>query len=310
MNNKYLLLLANNLTLKFIIMKKINLFLGVIALMICTNISFGQTQPPNGGFEDWTNTTTATNWTSSVNVLTQIDFLTKSEDFHGGSFAGKIQTQSVFGTYTVPGVCTYGSINVDMGSASAKIVGGIAYTERPSKIKGWYKYSPAGPDSMIVYCILTLKNIGTGLNDTIGAAFFTNSAATSTYQQFVADFEYYSTHNPDTMNVLIMSSGYTGVAGSNVIIDDLMFDYSTSISDNETLDFYAYPNPSNGVFNVNLAKNETTTFKVYNSLGQMVYQNISNDIVNTIDLSQFVKGLYLLEVSNGKTVKTKKLTLK
>lgn len=290
-------------------MKKTNLFLSVIALMLFSTIAFGQTQPPNGDFEAWTSGK-ADGWTSSVNIIMEINFLTQSTTFHDGQYAAQITTQSVFNN-TVPGICTYGDINVDMGAMSAKIVGGKAFTERPTALTGWYQYTPAGPDSMIVYCLLTKFNQVSGVSDTVGGAFFITTAANTNYEQFNAVFEYKDGINPDTMNVIILSSGFSGVANSAVIIDELKFNYNgVGVDENSSNDFYIYPNPSNGVFNINLAKKESTRFTVYNSLGQMVYQTTSNDVVNTIDLSNCNKGIYLLEINNGKSTQSRKLVVK
>ncbi len=290
-------------------MKKTNLFLSLMLMLLISNLSFGQTQPPNGDFETWENTSKATGWTSSLNVISQIEFLEQTNEFHDGTYGAKITSKDIFGV-AIPGICTYGNINVDMGAMSAKITGGKAFTNRPVKFSGWYKYAPLGTDSMIVLCVLTKFDPLSGNSDTVGTAFFINTISNSTYEKFEVAFEYDNSATPDTMNITILSSGFSSTPGSALIIDELKFDYAVNVNDNQASDFYIYPNPSNGVYNVNLTKNETTRFTVYNSLGQMVYQNTSNDIVNIIDLSQFKKGLYLLEINNGKSIKTRKLTLK
>lgn len=291
-------------------MKKINILLSLLFVLVFCNLSFGQTQPPNGSFEDWTSTTQPTGWTTSVNVIMQIDFATQVNDFHDGTSAVQIQSQDVFGN-AVPGICTYGNINVNMGAMSAEIIGGKAFTDRPSKFSGWFKYTPSGSDSMVVFCVLTKFNSVSGVHDTVGSAMYISTVANATYQQFNVDFDYQQSFAPDTMNILILSSGYTATAGSSLIVDELKFDYTgMGIDDNFSNNFYIYPNPSNGIFNVNLANKETTHFTVYNSLGQVIYQTTTNNIVNTIDLSSYNKGLYLLEINNGKSIQSRKLIVK
>jgi hypothetical protein len=71
--------------------------------------------------------------------------------------------------------------------------------------------------------------------------------------------------------------------------------------------FSVYPNPSNGVFNINLASNEANTVAV--SVKNIVGQTIINETVNvsgqtnhTISLADYSKGVYFLTV-NEETIK-------
>jgi hypothetical protein len=291
-------------------MKKLTLFLASITFLLYANFSFGQAQPPNGNFETWTNANKAEHWTSSVNIVMEINFMSRHSTAHEGSFATKIETKSLMGN-VIPGICTYGTINVNMTTQSAVIEGGKAFTEKPSKFTGWYQYAPAGPDSMIVFCLLTKFNSVAGVRDTIGGAAFITTQTVSAYTKFEEDFEYWITNQaPDTMNIMILSSGHVATAGSYVILDDLKFEYNNVSAENiSPIDYYMYPNPSNGVFNISLAKNELTTFTVYNHMGQKVLESSSSELYNVIDLTGLSKGVYLLEISNGKSKQVEKLML-
>lgn len=69
--------------------------------------------------------------------------------------------------------------------------------------------------------------------------------------------------------------------------------------------FSVYPNPSNGIININLngAVNQTQ-ISIYNSVGAAVYQvNPSSELVQ-IDLSAFSAGMYFVEVRSDKGVNT------
>ena len=60
-----------------------------------------------------------------------------------------------------------------------------------------------------------------------------------------------------------------------------------------------YPNPSNGVVNVELNANANATVTVVDILGQVVYRSNENFVAGnrkTIDLSTQAKGMYLLSV--------------
>lgn len=67
-------------------------------------------------------------------------------------------------------------------------------------------------------------------------------------------------------------------------------------------EFNIYPNPSTGIFNLNLSgyENEKFELTVFNPLGQLIYQNtVSQDTVNQIDLSSFESGNYFVRLQNN-----------
>ncbi len=74
-----------------------------------------------------------------------------------------------------------------------------------------------------------------------------------------------------------------------------------------------YPNPSNGVFNLNF-KNEVKNVKVVNLLGATIYnENISSDenakSSKRIDLSSYANGEYIINVTNDNGTSTYKVLL-
>ena len=291
-------------------MKKITSLITCIALILFANYSFGQAQPPNGNFETWTNTNKAEHWTSSVNFIMEINFMSQSTNSHEGTYSTKIETKDFMGN-VIPGICTYGNINVDIATQSAVIVGGKPFTEKPSKFSAWYQYAPAGADSMIVFCLLTKHNPVAGNRDTIGGVAFITTQTVSSFTKFEEDFEYWiSDQAPDTMNIMILSSGHVATAGSYVLIDDLKFEYNNVSTNNiDRIDYYMYPNPSNGIINISLAKNESVTFIIYNQMGQKVMESHTTELYNLIDLSALSKGIYMLEINNGKTKQLEKIML-
>lgn len=80
--------------------------------------------------------------------------------------------------------------------------------------------------------------------------------------------------------------------------------------ENAAATFSVYPNPSNGIININLngAVNQTQ-IAIYNSVGAAVYQvNPSSELVQ-IDLSAFSSGMYFVEVRSDKGVDTQRLLI-
>jgi len=68
-----------------------------------------------------------------------------------------------------------------------------------------------------------------------------------------------------------------------------------------------YPNPSNGVFTVEVAQN--SNIRISDLAGKIVYTN-ENTGSTTIDLSSQAKGIYFMQISNEKQTVTQKLVIK
>lgn len=73
----------------------------------------------------------------------------------------------------------------------------------------------------------------------------------------------------------------------------------SSIYDKKQTIFNIYPNPTNGVFSIQLDVAKKYDVQVYNVLGQIVYTTYTNDLNNMIDLSNFDKGVYTIELKEN-----------
>ena len=69
-----------------------------------------------------------------------------------------------------------------------------------------------------------------------------------------------------------------------------------SVDDAKDMSFNVYPNPSSGIFNIELPTNNTYDILVTNTLGQVVFSNTTNDFITSIDLSGFSKGVYTIDL--------------
>jgi len=82
----------------------------------------------------------------------------------------------------------------------------------------------------------------------------------------------------------------------------------TAIGENEFASLTIYPNPSNGIFNIDGISN-TVKMVVSNAHGQVVYTNIVGE--NTLlDLSSQPKGIYFIELRTENSVKTEKIVVR
>lgn len=75
--------------------------------------------------------------------------------------------------------------------------------------------------------------------------------------------------------------------------------------------FMVYPNPTNGVFYIALQDNEEwVNIEVYSSTGVLVWSEVGNFQVNTLNLTDCSKGLYVVQVRYGNgLIKSQKIIL-
>ena len=113
---------------------------------------------------------------------------------------------------------------------------------------------------------------------------------------------------------IVMVSEPTGT--SVVYIDNLYFSKTpgTSVNDIATLDvFEVYPNPSNGIVNLDVAANEglILNYTISNIKGQVVAQESVNEprLNKVINTTVFTPGVYMLNVVTEQGTITKKLII-
>ena len=73
--------------------------------------------------------------------------------------------------------------------------------------------------------------------------------------------------------------------------------------------FDLFPNPSNDKIYITNENQKIQQLKIYNNLGALVYENNSNQLHYSIDVSPFSKGLYYVNALSFDTILTKKIML-
>ena len=81
----------------------------------------------------------------------------------------------------------------------------------------------------------------------------------------------------------------------------------SGVVDSKQSIFNLYPNPSNGVFVIELEKTAKYDVRVYNVLGQTFLATSISTMNTTIDLSSFDKGIYTVELKDENTIYTEKV---
>ncbi len=249
-------------------MRKIHLLIAFIL-----PLALGAQNIPNGNFESWntTNYDEMNNGWNNANreSIPKLGLLavTKTTDKHGGNYAIRLETVSKVGD-TVPGYV------VNTPGDPVKQPGGFAYSAQPTKITGYYKYSPSGSDKGLILVVFK-KN-----SKIISLDTFSLSAASS-YTAF--SFNLSLTSAPDTMVFAAVSSigalnNGNGISGSVLFLDDIAFTGSTTM-----------PAIPNGDFESWTA----TSIDVLNGW------NIEGDNNNVTKTSIKYKGNYAVEMKTG-----------
>ncbi|MEM9918200.1 MAG: T9SS type A sorting domain-containing protein [Bacteroidota bacterium] len=78
-------------------------------------------------------------------------------------------------------------------------------------------------------------------------------------------------------------------------------------------DFKVYPNPSNGIFTLELEHMGRATLQITNLQGKLLYSKVINSAQNVlkeeVDISQFGSGIYLISLDLGDQVLTRKVNV-
>ena len=123
-----------------------------MCLVFIAITTYGQVSIPNGNFETWTASTWdyPQNYSATSNSDNFFYYhlpanVTKTTDAHHGNYAVQLATIAV-GVDTSAGYFLNGSPN---GSPSSW-TGGMAYNQKPTGIRGYYKYNVATGDSATI----------------------------------------------------------------------------------------------------------------------------------------------------------------
>jgi len=208
-------------------MKKTTILISLlIFILFFQGQVFAQNQIPNNDFENWETIgsyedpidwNTPNSLTSALGVIT----VSKSSDSYSGSYSAKLESKNIIFVGTIPGFITLGEFEINFTTQEYSITGGVPFTGRPSQFTGNFKYSPNSGDQALMALVLLKHNPG-GVPDTIGmgAKIVTNSV--SSWTDFSTDIMYFSNEEPDTMNIMLLSSAQLSpVEGSKLFVDNL-----------------------------------------------------------------------------------------
>lgn len=294
-------------------MKKI--FTTLVFMAFFASFIIGQTAMPNGGFENWENANKPTSWgCSNIQIIPIVDYkvvFKETVDPHGGSFSAKLQSleYTTAGiTRVVPSFITLGKFWFTINPQAGGYKGGIAFTERPDSIMFYYKSNTKGSDvAMFTYqSWIGAQTAGNVVASDTG----TLLPNATTWTKVVFPFVYYSTQNPDSLNIVFSASNLGNelaiTDSSTLWIDDASLIYNNIgiIDINYNENFFVYANENNLMVSLAFDNETTSEVSVFNIAGQEVFTTTVSAQKTTVAVpkTRLEKGVYLVAVnaSNGK----------
>ena len=220
-------------------MKK-NLLLLFLAFITITALA--QDTIPNGNFEIWNTSTysvpkcyTFTSNPQDYNQSLPYNVNKVSPGYHG-TYAVELSTVAL-NKDTNTGVIINVDPNTKNGSPNTW-TGGIAYNQKPTGIRGYYKYNQVSGDSATILVIFSKS----GSN--IGSYFYTVGGLHNSFNLFQFTFNPPLSTTPDSVIFAAVSSNIfvskSGTVGSTLVLDSVSFTGVTSQPDSLNGDFESW----------------------------------------------------------------------
>ena len=150
--------------------------------------------------------------------------LFKSDEAYSGNYAAKMVTNEAVGMPLLTGSMSTGVFTVNLQNPLKSMISGVPYKSRPARFQGYYKYMGVDGDSCEIRTTLTRWDASAKQKEKIGEAVFRTTDLIEDYTFFDLEIVYFSTANPDTIDVVFAASAggeyFVGGVGSTLYIDD------------------------------------------------------------------------------------------
>lgn len=287
--------------------------------LLLSPFTMGQNPIPNPGFENWTNGE-PNGWSTINRSLLGTTFTAVTIDNNNpqqGNASIKLESITrdvfLFGPVTVPGLITLGEIILDIANQTATVDGGVPVSGKPESLNGWFRYLPAPGDLCIMGIGLTRWNGTT--RDTLAYDYLTTGSQAD-WQTFTVPVNYQIQAQPDTMNLLFLSSNAlsgTIMEGSKLWLDNLWIEFdvtSVNPSDNQSK-IRIVALESGKILGVSGVINPGE-LQVYDLAGAMVHSARISDAgeSQTIALPSLAAGIYAVRyISDAGEVSSQKILI-
>jgi len=177
-------------------------------------------------------------------------------------------------------------------------------------------YEEFSPDNFDYDLTSTIKwyRLTNGANHVFAVGNFgiSQTNANVTFPETGTWFEFFT---GDIIEINTLSQSIILKEGEYRLYSTRKFDYpsiATEISGipNQKENISVYPNPATNKINI-AAQNPISKIQIYSLTGKLMFQNNSDSgNIKTINIDGLVKGIYLLQIFQDKTISTKKITIK
>ncbi len=273
----------------------------------------GQTPVPNGDFENWINHGSYEDpqyWSTPNSAIslalpfgTQV--VTKSTDHESGNYSARLESkQLTLPSLVVPGVVTLGTLTIDIFNQTYSVTGGCPISDKPTHLKGFFKFQPQGGDSGVIGIGFTKWNNGT--RDSVGIGTFSTHTTVNVWTPFYAWINYILDEQPDTFNILAISSADSvPTSGTVLFVDNLSLDYTVGINHNDPaagINIYQDREEQQILIWFDFEKPESTEIRFFNMTGQPVAGFPTATLMKDrkiLSYKGYTAGIYLLEILHG-----------
>jgi Secretion system C-terminal sorting domain len=297
-------------------MKKINIFILLIFIIITANISI-KAQLLNGSFEHWDILGNPVNWyTSNLPGITKT--INQSSDAHDGISSVRIDVVEEFGEASPGSLQSFDDVNQF----------GHPITENYTNLTGYYKFLPQGSAQLILAVSIYSQSFSL-----VGVGGLNIYNASENWSQFDVPI-ILSLLDSNAASVVVSISitdnfeiGFDpATIGSIALIDNLSFGNPTNVKSNERIGnnfslSQNYPNPFNpittikySIVNVETGYIPSVQLKVYDILGNEIATLVNKEQSQgnyeiEFDGLELTSGIYFYKLQAGDFIRTKKMIL-
>jgi hypothetical protein len=219
---------------------------------------------------------------------------------YAGDYSVRLRTGLV-GPILVPGYLGTGDVDI----SNQTIYLGRPYTDRPQKLEMWYKYEGVSGDSGAVEVEFTRYNALTQQTEQVGYAKTVITNNISTWTLLELDIAYSSMDAPDSVNIIVCASANydlvdfqngQGQVGSDFFVDNISFVFPASVENLTSDKVNIFPTVASDVVRIDTDLNEPFRIRIYDLSGRRIQDIYSTEASNTIDVSSFRPGAYVVVI--------------
>jgi photosystem II stability/assembly factor-like uncharacterized protein len=146
--------------------------------------------------------------------------------------------------------------------------------------------------------------VGSFVNASCDVSYTTNYGQTWNSMTFPYQYAGWGVFAFDTANVFLVGQNQTIIKTS---VDGVVTSNNNLLHKNNQF-FKIYPNPSNGIFNIESSTIAETQIEIYNIAGSLIYQNNFTKKLIDIDLTGYSDGLYFVKLNSKNQSATFKIS--